>query len=202
MASSLYIACHACDVVHHTVDVPRGGAARCARCGSPLYRPKRDSINRTFALSLAAVVFYLIANTTPFLGFKIGPQIQETTLLTGIINLFLQDMYAIAMLVLFTVVVVPGIHLLCLMYILVFLKAGRTPYGLARTLRIYLLLKPWGMMEIFMLAILVAAFKLLKMATIIPGIALFAFTALIFLLAAISVTFDEHLIWERIEYHE
>lgn len=102
-----------------------------------------------------------------------------------------------AMLVLVTVVIVPASHLLCLLYILIPLKAKRVPPYLSQAFRLYFLLKPWGMMEIFMLGILVAAFKLLKMATLIPGIALFAFMALIFVLAAISLTFDEHLVWEK-----
>jgi paraquat-inducible protein A len=54
-------------------------------------------------------------------------------------------------------------------------------------------------MEVFMLGILVSVVKLIKMATIIPGVALYAFMALIFVLAAMSVTLDEHLIWEQIE---
>ena len=194
------IACHACDVLHKVVTVPIGGAARCSRCGSSLYRPKLDSINRSFALTLAGVILYLIANTYPFLGFQIGSQIRETTLATGIYQLYHQDMKTIATLVLFTVVMVPATHLLCLLYMLVPLRANRVPRFLVPVFRLYLTLKPWGMMEIFMLGILVAGFKLVKMATIIPGIALFAFMALIFVLASITVTFDEHLIWEQIDY--
>ncbi len=56
------------------------------------------------------------------------------------------------------------------------------------------------MLEIFMLGILVAGFKLAKMATMIPGVALFAFMALIFVLATIFAVFDEHQVWERVEY--
>jgi paraquat-inducible protein A len=200
MENEHFIACHACDLLHKIVKVPLGGAARCSRCGSSLYRPKRDSINRTYALTLAGIILYLIANTHPFLGFQIGSQIRETSLATGIYQLYLQDMKVIATLVLFTVVIVPATHLLCMLYMLVPLRVNRVPRFLAPVFRLYLVLKPWGMMEIFMLGILVAGFKLVKMATIIPGIALFAFMALIFVLASTTVTFDEHLIWEKIDY--
>lgn len=194
------IACHACDLLHRLEKVPIGGAARCSRCGTPLYRPKRDSLNRSLALTVTGIVFYLIANTYPFLGFKIGSQLRETTLVTGIHQLYQQDMLIIATLVLITVVIIPAIHLLCMLYILVPLRASRTPLYLARVFRLYIMLKPWGMTEIFMLGILVAAVKLVKMATIIPGVALFAFLALIFVLSAITVTLDAHLIWEKIDY--
>jgi len=195
-----YIACHECDLVHRLDEIPPGGAARCARCGASLRRPKRDSINRTLALTMAGVILFLVANTNPFLGFRIGVQVRETILATGIYQLFQQDMKIIATLVLFTVVIVPAIHLLSMLYILVPLQLNLVPRHLARVFRLYMFLKPWGMMEVFMLGILVSIVKLVKMATIIPGVALYAFLALIFVLAAMAVTLDDHLIWEQIDY--
>ena len=194
------MACHECDLVHQLGEIPPGGAARCSRCGASLYRPKRDSINRTLALTMAGVILFLVANTHPFLGFRIGAQVRETILATGIYQLYQQDMKTIATLVLFTVVLVPAIHLLCMLYILVPLQLNLVPRHLARVFRLYMFLKPWGMMEIFMLGILVSIVKLIKMATIIPGVALYAFLALIFVLAAMAVTLDDHLIWKQIDY--
>jgi len=196
------IACHECDLVHKLGEVPPDGAARCARCGTALYRPKRDSINRTLALALAGLVLYIIANTNPFLGFKIGSQVRETILATGIYQLYQQDMKMIATVVLFTVVLVPAIYLVSMLYILVPLQMNLVPRHLARVFRLLGFLKPWGMMEIFMLGILVSAVKLGKMATIIPGEALFAFMALIFVQAAMAVTLDSHLIWEQLNRHQ
>lgn len=194
------IACHDCDLVHQLGEIPLGGSARCARCGAPLHRPKRDSINRTLALTVTGITLYLVANLNPFLGFRIGAQLRETILATGIYQLYQQGMVIIATLVLITVVIVPAIHLLSLLYILVPLKMNQVPRHLTRVFRVYLLLKPWGMMEIFMLGILVSVAKLGKMATIIPGLALFAFLALIFVLAAMSATLDEHQIWQTFEH--
>ena len=201
MKTAHLIACHECDLVHQIGEVPMGGVARCARCGSALCRPKRDSINRTLALALTGVVLYLIANINPFLGFKIGAQVRETTLATGIHQLYQQDMKLIATLVLFTVVIVPAVHLLSMLYILIPLQMNLVPRYLARVFRTIIFLKPWGMMEVFMLGILVSVVKLAKMATIIPGVALYAFLTLIFVLAAMAVTLDEHLVWDYIEDH-
>ena len=195
------IACHDCDLVHHLDEIPFGVSARCARCGAPLYRPKRDSVNRTLALTLTGIILYLVANTNPFLGFRIGAQVRETILVTGIYQLYQQGMTIIATLVLSTVVIVPAIHLLSLLYILLPLQVNQVPRHLTRVFRVYLFLKPWGMMEIFMLGILVSVVKLGKMATIIPGLALYAFMALIFVLATMAVTLDEHLIWQSTEHH-
>ncbi len=202
MKTAHLIACHECDLVHQLGEVPPGGAARCARCGSPLYRPKRDSINRTLALTMTGLLLFIIANTNPFLGFKIGAQIRETILATGIYQLYQQDMRMIATLVLFTVVIVPALSLVSMLYILVPLQMKMVPRHLARVFRLLGFLKPWGMLEIFMLGILVSAVKLGKMATIIPGVALFAFLALIFVQAAMAVTLDSHLIWEQLDRHQ
>lgn len=199
MTTAHYMACPECDLVHELGAVTPGRSARCSRCGATLYGPQRDSLNRTLALTLAGAILFLIANTYPFLGFKIGTQTRETTLATGIYQLYRQDMVVIGTVVLFTVVIVPAIHLFSLLYILVPLRMKRAPRHLADVFRLLLFLKPWGMMEVFMLGILVSVVKLVKMATLIPGVALYAFLTLIFILAAMAVTLDDHLIWEHID---
>nr|MDJ0885523.1 paraquat-inducible protein A [Desulfobacterales bacterium] len=116
-----------------------------------------------------------------------------------IYQLYQQEMNTIATLVLITVVIVPAVHLLCMLYILLPLNQNVVPHHLAGVLRLVIFLKPWGMMEVFLLGILVSVVKLVKMATIIPGVALYAFLALIFVLAAMMVTLDEHVVWEKLE---
>ncbi len=200
MTKEHFIACHECDLIHRLPDVPVGGAARCLRCDATLYRPRKDSLNRTLALAIAGIILFVIANTFPFIGFTIQAQIRETTLATGIYELYQQNMGFIATLVLITVVVIPFVSLCSLLYILIPLQRNRVPKFLAPVFRLYLFLKPWGMMEIFMLGILVSGFKLIKMASIIPGLSLFAFSILILVLSTIMTTLDEHIIWEKIDY--
>ena len=194
------IACHECDLIHRLPDTLLEGAARCSRCEATLYRPKKDSLNRTLALTIAGLILFIIANTFPFISFEIQAQVRETTLATGIFELYKQDMWLIATLVMITVVIVPCVNLVCLFYIILPLQFNRVPRFLAPVFRLYIFLRPWGMMEIFMLGILVSGFKLIKMATLIPGLSLFAFFALILVLSAILVTLDDHLIWEKIKY--
>lgn len=200
MKKEHFIACHECDLIHELPDVPAGGVARCVRCDSTLHRPRKDSLNRTLALAMAGSILFVIANTFPFIAFKIGAQVRETSLATGIYELYSQHMGIIASLVLITVVIVPAINLCCLLYIILPLQLNRVPKFMVPVFRLYLLLKPWGMMEIFMLGIIVSGFKLIKMASLIPGLSLFAFFGLIFVLTTIIVTLDEHLIWEKVDY--
>jgi paraquat-inducible protein A len=90
---------------------------------------------------------------------------------------------------------------MCLFYILVPLKFGRVPGSLPRVLRFLHSMGPWSMMEVFMVGILVSVVKLAKMAIIIPGISLYSFLALIFVLTAMTVSLDSHLIWHKWEEH-
>jgi len=193
------LACHECDLVQKIPPIPARSAARCVRCGAVLFRNKPDSINRALALTVAGIVLFAVACSFPFLTMKNAGIVQKTALFTGIINLYQQDMPGLATLVLLTCVLVPLGQMLCMLYILIPLKQNRVaPYS-AWLFRFYLDSQPWGMMEIFLIGILVALVKLGKMATIVPGLSVIAFGILIFVMAASSSAVDPHLVWERLE---
>ena len=194
---SSIIACHECDLIHHIKTLPPKGTANCIRCGAVLHKHKPNSLERTLAFALAALILFILANSFPFLGLKIGAQVRETTLITGIYELYVQGMQVIAILVLLTTVLVPFTQMMCLFYILLPLKFGRLPKRLPWVLRFLQAIQPWGMMEVFMVGILVSVVKLAKMAKIIPGISLYSFLALIFVLSAMTVSLDAHLIWQK-----
>jgi paraquat-inducible protein A len=196
-----FIACHECDVIHRIKPLPAREAAHCIRCGAVLYKHKPNSLERTLAFAFAGLILFILANSFPFLGLKIGSQVRETTLITGIYELYVQGMQVIAILVLFTTVLVPFTQMLCLLYILLPLKSHRLPKGLPRLFRFVNSVGPWGMMEVFMVGILVSLVKLAGMAKITPGISLYSFLALIFVLAAMTVSLDSHLIWQKWEEH-
>ncbi len=192
-----FIACHECDVIHRIKPLAGKGAAHCIRCGAVLYKHKPNSLDRTLAFALGGLILFVLANSFPFLGLKIGSQVRDTTLITGIYELYVQGMQTIAILVLFTTVLVPFTQMLCLLYILLPLKFGRLPKRLPQVFRFLNSIGHWGMVEVFMVGILVSLVKLAGMAKIIPGISAYAFLALIFVLAAMTVSLDSHLIWHR-----
>ena len=196
-----FIACHDCDLIHSINPLPAKGAAVCIRCGAVLYKHKPNSLDRTLAFALGGLILFILANSFPFLAIRIGAQVRETTLITGIYELYVQGVQVIAILVLLTTVVVPFTQIMCLLYILLPLKFGRLPKRLPWVMRFLQRIQPWGMMEVFMVGILVSVVKLAKMAKIIPGISLYSFLALIFVLSAMTVSLDAHQIWEEWEAH-
>jgi paraquat-inducible protein A len=193
------IACHECDLLHQRQPLPRGGTAICVRCGAKLYSRKRNSLDRVLALTIAGLVLFCVANAYPLLTFKLEAQAQETTLFSSVVALYEQGMWIVAGVVFLTSILVPLLQLTGTLYVILPLKFNKLPWGLTFWFRIIRSFKPWGMMEVFMLGILVSFVKLAKMATLIPGTALYAFLALIFVLAASAASLDPHIVWDRLE---
>ena len=193
------IACHECDLLHRKQSLPRGGTAKCIRCGAKLYSRKRNSVNRVLAWTIAGLILFIVANVYPLLTFRLEAQVQETTLISGVLALYDQGMWIVAGVVFFTSILAPLLQLMGMLYVILPLKFNQRPWALPFFFRVVRGFKPWGMMEVFMLGILVSFVKLAKMATLIPGTALYAFLVLIFVLAASAASLDPHIVWERSE---
>jgi paraquat-inducible protein A len=199
MSETTLIACHECDLLHRVQHLSEGDVANCTRCGAVLAHHKRNSLDRTLSFTFAGLVLFVVANTYPFLAMKSGGLVQETTLITGVKALHTQGMVEVAVLVFLTTILIPFIQLLGMIYVMLPLKFNKVAPQLPFVFRVLQSLQPWGMMEVFMLGILVSIVKLGKMATIVPGLALYSFVVLIFVLAAAAASLDSHLVWERVE---
>jgi paraquat-inducible protein A len=200
MSTENLIACHECDLLQR-LPVRQGSyVAKCSRCNALLHRGVENSIDRTLALTLAGVVLFVVANSFPFLAFKMQAQETQTTLMTGVLDLYNQGKWEISILVLLTTIVVPLLQLLILLYVFLPLKFNRVPWNMAAVFRIAQDLSPWSMMEVFLIGILVAIVKLVGMAQIIPGLALWSFALLIVTLAAAAANLDSQVVWDRVEY--
>jgi paraquat-inducible protein A len=194
-----WVACHDCDLLHRLGELPEGAAARCRRCGGLLRRRQRRSVERTLALVLGAAVLFVVANSFPFLSFDMKGQETETTLVTGVRDLWQQGKPELAALVLLTIFLAPLLQIAALLYVLLPLHWGRVPWQMPRAFRLLRRVEPWSMMEVFMIGILVAVVKLMDMASIVPGLALWAFVLLFLLISGAVASLDPHAVWERVE---
>jgi hypothetical protein len=86
--------------------VPEGGRALCARCGGLLRRRQRNSVERKLAFTIAASVLFAVANVFPFLSFDMKGRVTQTTLATGVFDLWEQGVPEIAALVALTALIV------------------------------------------------------------------------------------------------
>lgn len=193
-----FIACHDCDLLLRLPDLAMGVVAECPRCGAFLRRTQFNSVNRTLGWISAGLILYLVAINFPFLSMTAKGISQTTSLSSGIVILYQQDMAGMGAVVLITCLLAPLVSMLCLFYVLAPLRLRfRLPWA-ATLFAWYLRLRPWSMMEVYMLGILISMVKLTKMARVIPGPAFYSFIALIFVLAASSVSLDTHQIWTRL----
>jgi len=191
------IACHECDLLQREAPLPRGGVAHCGRCGARLYRNQPESLERTLALTAGAVVLFVIANAFPILGLALEGQVVQTTLFNTVRSLWDQQMKSVAVLVFLTTIAMPALELFAIAYLLLPLRLGRVPPFFAQVFRMLQSVRPWGMVEVFMLGVLVSLVKLAHLAGIVPGIALWSFAALMLVMAAIASVFDARDLWAR-----
>ncbi len=192
------VACHDCDLVHRIRLHAEGTSGRCSRCGALLFHTKKNSIERTLALTIAGIVLYLVANSFPFLSFDMQGRVTETTLVSGIQELWGEGMLSLSGLVFLTAVLAPGMQLALLAYVLLPLHLDRTPWNLHLALRLLRRVQPWSMMEVFLIGILVALVKLGDMAEIVPGLAIWSFAVLIVVLAGATASLDTRAMWQRL----
>ena len=202
MADASLVACLHCDLLQRLPEVPPGASVRCRRCDKELWRPRVDSCNRTFALTLAALVLYLIANAVPMLGLHAVGREASTTVAGGAQQLWRDGQELVAMLVLFAAVISPALQIVFLLLIVLGGRRERPPFWVGRFLRHLDFTRTWSMIEVMLLGVLVAVTKMADYAQVILGPALFALFALVVLLAAIQSCFDPREVWERIEWAE
>ncbi len=105
------IACPHCDLLQRLPDLAPGASARCPRCDEELWRRREDSLNRTLALTLAAALLYVLANSVPMLGLTAVGREAFTTVLGGAEQLWEDGQEIVAALVLFTVVIAPALQI-------------------------------------------------------------------------------------------
>ena len=192
------IACHECDLLQREIALPPGGVARCVRCGAKLYRVENRSIDHTLALTLAAAVVFILANMFPIIGLQIQTTRNDTSLVSAVHTLWNQGMWPVAALVFFTTFLAPAAVLAIMIHILLALKRGRIPAGFTLVMRVLQICNPWGMVEVFIIGVIVALVKLTHYGTLIPGIALWSLGVLTLLMTATASSFNAHDIWNRV----
>ena len=195
------VACRTCGLLQRIGELSPGAVAECFRCGSTLRERKIDSLARTAAFSLAALIFYVPANLYPILRMEFYGAYSESTVWDGCVKLFQGGQWGVAVIVFLASILVPLFKLLGLFYLVVtthFASALRRQER-TWTYRIIEVVGPWAMLDVFLLSVLVALVKLEQLATVLPGPGILAFAAVVVFTILASASFDPNLIWEEAE---
>ena len=192
------IACHDCDLIQTIPPLAVGQAAKCIRCDATLYRNLKNSVDRSLAFAITGLILFIIANMFPLLSLKALGVVQEGTLLSTSLALFKADRPLLAGIIFFTTIVFPATTLVGTIYVLLQVKMNRINEYTAPIFRFLRSTDAWGMLEIFMLAVLVSVVKLGDLADVIFGLSLYAFCFLVITLTLLSYSLNPHDVWNSL----
>ncbi|MCK5810815.1 MAG: paraquat-inducible protein A [Cocleimonas sp.] len=193
-----HIACPDCDLILSVPPLAVNEVAYCIRCDATLLRNQKNSIDRTLAFAITGLILFVISNLFPLLSLKAMGLTQESSLLSTALALFEADRPLLSLIILLTTFIFPAITLLGTIYILIQVKTNRINRYTALLFRFLRRTDAWGMLEIFMLAILVALVKLGDVADVIYGVSLYAFCLLILSLSLLSYSLNPQDVWNSL----
>ncbi len=194
------VACPDCDLLQRMPSLPPGGTACCARCGLELGFSNPGSLDRSMALSVAALIAFLLANVEPLMGVSISGRTSSTTILGGVQAMWLQGEKITSVVVALFIFVAPALDIVFMLAILLASRRPPAPRWVGAVLRWAEVSGLWSMVGVMMLGILVSLVKIASLATVEPGIGIFAVGALVFLLAGMSANFEPREIWPRVRW--
>ncbi len=198
------IACHFCHTLSEFPKVTENtkkGELRCPCCQSIIHSRIPDSLNRTWALLIAAIILYVPANTLPIMTVILWGNGQPDTILSGVIHLFDGGMWPLALLIFIASIFIPILKLIILVGLLLSVQLKSTWKPKDRTIlyRITEFIGRWSMVDVFVIAILVALVQFGNTASVSPGLGALSFAAVIILTMFAAHTFDPRLIWDIID---
>lgn len=194
-----YVACPQCDALALRPNISEGQKVICKRCGGKLFDCKKNSIDRTLAISLAGLLLIFPAITLPIIGISLVGQFNQASLVKCIQLLLANDYQLIAFSLFLFTIAIPIVRLIAAFYIAYSLKLNRIKPSMLGFFRSYHMLDSWTMLHVFVLGIMVSMYKLVSMASLTVGLGFIAFMLLLLCSTLISVTLDHHLIWQKLE---
>jgi paraquat-inducible protein A len=191
-------ACPECDLVQRE---PARGTAKvvhCRRCNAVLYHTSAQALDKTLALTIAAAVLFAVANIFPVMTLELQGRLMSATLFGMVRALDDAGMAAVAVLVFLSLLLLPGLEILARLYMLFPVRFGRVPPGMPLVSRLLTSLKPWSMVEVFVLAAVVSIQRLSQIAHLELEPAFWAAAAVMLLFAVTDSIFDSRALWTRV----
>lgn len=187
--------CATCGLVNR---LDPGGRGRCRRCGERLRPRLPHSLQRTWALLAAAAVMYVPANVYPIMTTTSLGQSSPSTIIGGVVELIQMGSWPVAAVIFVASVIVPVGKLVALAWLCLVVNRSSELNAATRT-RLYRLTEfigRWSMIDVFVVAILVALIRAGSLMSITPGPAALAFGAVVVITMLAAMTFDPRLIWD------
>jgi paraquat-inducible protein A len=191
------LTCHVCGQLSRALS----GAidVHCQRCGSRLHGRKPQSLQRTLALLVAGAILYVPANVLPIMHTSTMIYDEDDTIMSGVVALWSGGSWPLALLVFFVSILVPTLKLLTLSLLLISTHRGWhwRLHERAALFRLIEFIGRWSMLDVFVVALLVALVQLHGVAAIHAGPGALAFASVVVLTMYATQAFDPRLMWDR-----
>ena len=195
------VSCEACQLLTRPVREEEPGF--CPRCGEELEFRRHASIEKTWALIIAAAICYVPANALPVLNTTSLGETEADTILGGVAFLYTSGSWPLALIVLVASVMIPLGKLVALAYLLITVHQGSVRNSRDRT-RLYRMVEfigRWSMLDVFVDTFTVALVQLSPLMSVAPGIGVLFFAAVVVLTMLAAESFDPRLIWDATNPH-
>ena len=187
--------CHICGALER---IDRG---RCHRCNAQIHLRKPDSISRSWALLISAVVLYIPANTLPIMTVSSLGQEIPATILEGVLRLIDDGMWPIATVIFIASIFIPVMKLTALAGLLISVQLNSVQRLKERS-RLYGLVDwvgRWSMVDVYVVAVLAALVQLGDLVQITGNAGVTMFAAVVILSVLAAESFDPRLIWDNVD---
>ncbi|MEN6464398.1 MAG: paraquat-inducible protein A [Syntrophaceae bacterium] len=190
------VTCESCGLLSRPADIEAPG--QCPRCGAELEIRRRDTIQRTWALLIAALICYIPANLLPVMVTTTLVYKEDDTIMSGVVLLYKTGSWHLALIVLIASVIIPLAKIFALSHLLVTVQR-RSIKDQQERLRLYRLVEfvgRWSMLDVFVVTFTVALIQMQPLMSIKPGAGVLFFAAVVVLTMIAAGTFEPRLIWD------
>lgn len=170
----------------------------CSRCQSRVYPRLPGSIQNTLALLIAAVILYIPANLLPIMITVSFGERLESTIISGLIIMWQEGAYPVAIIILIASVIVPVAKILVLLWLCYLTRLSKTSRQRYST-QVYRLVDwigRWSMVDVLVVAIMAALVRFDLLMTVYPGVGVLVFAAVVIITMLAALSFDPRLLWD------
>lgn len=187
--------CHFCHLVFQAAD---DTLQRCPRCHTRQRHPDRQSLGRSWALLIAAVIIYIPANVLPVMFTSLFGRGTESTIMEGVVDFWHAGAYGIAVIIFIASVVIPCMKFLSIALLLIS-SALRSQWARSGRTRLYHITEwigCWSMLDVIVVAVVSGLVQFHSLGEAEPRAGILFFGLVVFLTMLSALSFDPRLIWE------
>lgn len=191
--------CPKCHKLNLLNSFSRHERIKCSRCHGLFYQRQPNSLQYTLAWNIAALIAFIPANLYPIMiiySLGIG---DPSTILSGIGQFVDQGLYPIAAIIFTASIIVPLLKIIGL-FVLVYRAHTGIRLKPDKHSKFYHLLEflgPWSMLDVFVVALLVAVVELGFVTSVAAGPAINYFTLTVIFTMIAANSFDARLLWDK-----